>query len=310
MVVLYRTKIEEHRNWEKVENELEKLDIEGIFISFCDLYFLDIKTPITEPWYGIIHNPIGWEIYSPWQSNNIPLFEKRIFLDSLKSCKLLFVMAESQIKPIHELVDSKEYTIKIVNLYHPIENLKCSFNYELYRENTNKTIFNIGNWLRKQYTIFKLGCPTFKKAILPFSRRTEEELQFYLKLDNQTLSREEYESVQKCKRLTDNEYHSIFESNLIFLDVYLTTINNTFLEALISNTPIILRRQPEFVSILGKGYPLFFDTLDEINDLVKDDESISKAHSHLKSIDKSKFTMDYFIETIRSNIIEQLIMGD
>jgi len=308
MVVLHRYKIDAHDNWTKVENEIEKMDIEGTFISFCDLYFLELSTPITTSWYGILHNPIGWEKYSPWDSNKTPIVDKQIFIDSLKYCKVLFVMAKSQVDPVHKLLAAKGYsTIKIISLYHPVNKLDYSFNYESYNANSTKTIYNIGNWLRKQYTIFKLPCDSkFKKAILPFNPRTAKELMFYLKLDNQVITKEENASVIKCKRLNDKEYHQIFESNLIFLDVYLTTINNTFLEAFISNTPIILSRQQEFVDILGPEYPLFFDSLDQVKDLIKNDETILQAHEYLKRVDKSQFTMESFIHSIETGIKEHL----
>jgi hypothetical protein len=268
--------------------------------------------PITSPWYGILHNPIGWEKYSPWDTNKTPIVDKKVFIDSLKTCKVLFVMAKSQVDPVKKLLATKGYSsIKITSLYHPVNELDYSFNYESYKANTNKTIYNIGNWLRKQYTIFKLPCDTkFKKAILPFNPRTAAELLFYLKLDNQVITKEENATVIKCKRLDDKEYHRIFERNLIFLDVYLTTINNTFLEAFISNTPIILSRQQEFVDILGADYPLFFEKLEDINGLIINDDTILQAHEYLKRVDKRQFTMESFITSVETSIIDQLITGE
>jgi len=308
MVVLYRTHIAEHSNWTKVENEIENINIDGIFVSFCDIFFIGLNEPIRQKWYGIIHNPIGWEAYSPWSTNKTSLFDNPTFVSSLNDCKVLFVMAKSQVEPTKLLLFSKGFTnIKVDNLYHPIDKLEYSFNYESYCLNTEKKIYNIGNWLRKQYTIFKLKCDAkFKKAIIPFTGRTVQELSFYLKLDNQYITQEEDNQVLKYNKLPDSEYHAIFQRNLVFLDVYLTTINNTFLECLISNTPMIIGRHKEYIDILGKDYPLYFDNLDEVNSLICDDNTILKAHEYLKKTDKSKFTMSHFkyqIEYVLTNIV-------
>ena len=64
-------------------------------------------------------------------------------------------------------------------------------------------------------------------------------------MDNIKITKEEFNIVATFEKLDDLNYHKIFEDNLILLDVYLTTINNTFLECLISKTPILLNRHQE-----------------------------------------------------------------
>ena len=55
--------INEHNNWKTVENEIKKIDFEGLLITFCELYFNKVNSPVQETWYGIIHNPCEWEKY-------------------------------------------------------------------------------------------------------------------------------------------------------------------------------------------------------------------------------------------------------
>lgn len=295
--------INEHNNWKVVENEIKNINFDGLFITFCELYFNKIVTPVQETWYGVIHNPCKWETYSPWYDNNTNLFELNVFIESLKFCKLLFVMSKTQINPIKELLKKTGYKIHVINLYHPINKLNFSFNFDKYKNNSNKTIFSIGNWLRKQYSIFKLKCDTkFSKAILPFTKRTQDELTFYTNMDNVIISEEEVNSVVKLEKLDDFNYHKIFECNLVFLDVYLTTINNTFLECLISNTPILLNRHQEYIDLIGETYPLFYDSLDDIKYFIFDDKNILAAHNYLKKIDKIRFTLDYFIKDLTAKL--------
>jgi len=295
--------INEHNNWKTVENELKKIDFEGLFISFCELYFNKVNSPVQETWYGIIHNPCEWEKYSPWYDNNTNLFDLKVFDESLQFCKLLFVMSKTQIEPVKDLLKKNGYKIPVINLYHPINKLNFSFDFEKYKNNPNKTIYSIGNWLRKQYSIFKLNCDTkFNKAILPFNERTKNELSFYTNMDNIVINEEEFNSVLKFEKLDDFNYHKLFECNLIFLDVYLTTINNTFLESLISNSPILLNRHEEYVDLIGETYPLFYDSLDDIKYFIFSDENILNAHNYLKKIDKKRFTLDYFVKDVQAKL--------
>jgi hypothetical protein len=302
MVIVYKTAHSENNNWAKVEDVLQNVKTDGIIVSFCDLYFQQTKSAITKKWYGIIHNPFDWEKYAC--GDNKTLFENRLFLQSLKYCKILFVLSSTQIEPLKKMLSKKRINnIKVASLIHPINPLNFSFDHEKYKLNNNKTIFSVGNWLRKQYTIFKLVCDEkFSKSIIPFNKRTQFELDFYKKKDNVIISQEEEKNVKKIEHLDENDYHKIFESNLIFLDVYSTTIDNTFLECVISNTPIILNRHQEYINLIGGDYQLFFDNLEQVNSFIATDENILNAHNYLKNVDKTKFTMMYFLNSIQENI--------
>lgn len=54
--------------------------------------------------------------------------------------------------------------------------------------------------------------------------------------------------------------------------------------------------------MIGGDYPLFFDNIDEINSFIEDDNNILKAHNYLKNIDKTKFSMIFFKETLEKYI--------
>lgn len=302
-MIVFTSNITEHSNWRVVEEFIKKIDKKGIFVSFCDIYFTNNTNPINELWYGIIHNPFNWENYTPW-GNKTTLFDINSFITSLNFCKILFVMNETQIIHIKQLLKSKGFdNIIVASLIHPINELTYSFNYNEYILNKNKTIYSIGNWLRKQYPIFKLKCSDkFNKSIMPFTKRTKLELEYYTKLDNIFLTEDEINSVNKLERVSTQNYHKIFENNLVFLDVYLTTINNTFLECIISNTPIILNRKQEYINLIGGDYPLFFDNIDQINSFIEDDNNILRAHKYLKNIDKTKFSMIFFKQTLEKYI--------
>lgn len=144
-MIVFTANIKEHSNWSSVEEVIKNIDKKGIFVSFCDSYFVNNTNSINELWYGIIHNPFNWEKYSLWD-NNISLFDINSFITSLKFCKILFVMNETQITHTKQLLKSKGFdNIIVASLIHPINELTYEFNYDEYISNKNKTIYSIGN---------------------------------------------------------------------------------------------------------------------------------------------------------------------
>lgn len=299
--------IKEHNNWLHIEKYLHErlqsltFNQKIIFIPFVDIFILDKITLSTKnssnlKWIGILHNPILSDIYP---ENNI--FIKNSFLNYLNSCAGLFVMSE----------ELKEYIINKFNplffvevIKHPLPYINLSeWNLNLYIQNNNKKIIQVGNWLRKTYGIFKIIIPNnFTKVITPFSDRTENELKFWLNLDKITINQDEYNNVIKYKYIESFEYNKLFEDNIFFLDLYNSTANNIILECIKSNCPIIINNNNNIKKYLGNDYPLYYNNYNEIINLLSDD-NIKKAHLYLKNINKLELTEEYLFNTIL-NILE------
>ena len=299
-----KTNLSEHSRWTMIENSMDYIQTKIKIITFCDIYFNEVNEtePIKEKWVGFIHNPIGYEKY--WSNNNfLPLLNNQLFLNSLSNCKMLITMSSS-CKDYFILKINNElgfHNIIIKNIYHPIPN-NMYFNFDFSEFKNNRQILFVGNWLRKTYSIFKLNCNlSYKKAIIPFTERTKLELNYYCEKDGISINDTEYNSVYKYEKKNQKEFEKIFTSSVILLNVYLTTINNTLLECIASNTPILLNRHQEFVDILGADYPLFFDNMEDINSLLND-ELILNAHHYLKNMDKTSLTLEYFINTFKNYI--------
>ena len=50
-----------------------------------------------------------------------------------------------------------------------------------------------------------------------------------------------------------------------------SSANNTVLECIARNSPIIVTKHPAIKEYLGEDYPLYFNTLDELNKILLDD---------------------------------------
>lgn len=83
--------------------------------------------------------------------------------------------------------------------------------------------------------------------------------------------------------------------NIVFVDLFDAAANNTVVECIIRNNPIICKKMEGVVEYLGPNYPLYFDTLDDVKYLLTF-ENISNAYHYLQNIPKEKFTIDYFVK--------------
>ena len=121
-------------------------------------------------------------------------------------------------------------------------------------------------------------------------------------------------SVNFIEYLDNDSYDNLFTENIIFINLVDASAVNTIIECIVRTTPIIVNKHPAVVELLGEKYPLYFyNNTDyykmniEINELIKDDSIIRKAHKHLKLINKHTFSIDYFIESFQNILIKQIL---
>lgn len=103
-------------------------------------------------------------------------------------------------------------------------------------------------------------------------------------------------SVNYISFLENKEYDLLLSSNIIFINLIDVAACNVILEAIVRNTPIYINKCEGVVEILGDEYPLYYNEsqLTNIN--------IEKAHKYLSKLDKSIYTIEYFIETLHKHI--------
>lgn len=98
------------------------------------------------------------------------------------------------------------------------------------------------------------------------------------------------------------QYENILTNHLIFEDILDSSCNNVVLECIVRNTPIIVNKVPAIFEYLGDSYPLYYKDIDDI-DRILNKNKIIEAYNYLKSIDKSKFDVDYYIKSILNSKI-------
>jgi len=79
--------------------------------------------------------------------------------------------------------------------------------------------------------------------------------------------------------------------------------NNTILDAILMNTPLIVNKLDGVVEYLGEDYPLYFENRNEVYDLLNDIDKLEETYIYLKKMDKSRFSLENFGKSILNSKI-------
>lgn len=110
-------------------------------------------------------------------------------------------------------------------------------------------------------------------------------------------------TVDVLQGLNDQEYDKLLEENIVFLRLFDASACNTLIECLVRNVPILINPLPAVVEVLGDDYPFYYNTLGEALIKSRSYETIAAAHRYLARLDKSKYRVESFIDSIHSTAI-------
>lgn len=94
---------------------------------------------------------------------------------------------------------------------------------------------------------------------------------------------------------TNKEYDELLSSSVVLLYLIDSSASNTLLECIMSNTPVYINRTEASIEYLGVDYPLYYNDIKEVKINVID---IKKAYKYLKNLDKNRFSIDYFLNSL------------
>lgn len=281
--------------------------------------------PYIKPWIGFIHHT-----YSDYNNdyNCVLLFENKIFLESLKTCKCLIVLTQYLSTQIKKTLDKLNINIPVVNLIHPTENTDLLFNWNTFIKNDNKQIVQIGSWLRDMFSIYRVELPITsiitKKCILKnknssnyfpppnFLDTLKSQLNYDKQLDGSvTICHNAFtnmhvkglydsivdmhNSVTVIEHLDNYNYDKLLSENIVFLNLKDASATNTLIECILRNTPIIVNPITPVIEILGADYPLYYNNYYEISKLLDNQDLLYDGYMHICNMDKSSFNITQFI---------------
>jgi len=296
---------------------LEELKRQGTFEKLATAEEMGI-IPYRSPWVGFIHHtpnmPADIEHYAKYTLQE--LVGKPVWQESMASCIGLFTLSEYNAGWLREQTGKPVSTV-----FHPIETPPALFDMDRFRNTENKNVVQIGWWLRRLDSIFRLPLP--KGNALNYTKvwlrpSTGPQVTRGLRLRDRQLAAAASDLVVddeafrantvEMKFLSNDEYDDLLASSVAFIDLYDSSVNNTVVECMVGATPLLINRHPAVIEYLGADYPLFFDTLDEAADKALDLDLIAAAHEHmLASPVRPQLTGQHFMESVAASDVYQLI---
>ena len=258
-------------------------------------------------WSGIIHcTPNTPDYFKIINIEN--LFYNANFIHSLQNCFLLFTLSSYITDYLKEKLLNLKINIPIYTLKLPVVQKEIPFfNLESFLSNNNKLLIQLGQQLRKVSSIYRINSGTYEKLWLTGTKNFEKMMEIlfqelkYLNIDANTLDT----SVKMYYTQTFEEYDELLTKNVIFIDFFDAAANNAIVECIIRGTPIIVNKVGGIEEYLGENYPLYFNELDEIPELLCD-EKIIEAYNYLVKMDKEPLKLSYFLSELNNAIYKYL----
>ena len=308
---MYSIKNLEHRGgWKYILNNLNDIDF---YNNNSDIYFYDIIEnyflfqdihKIGNKWAGVIHCTPKAPPYL--QIVNIQqLFLKEKFVNSLKDCIFILTLSTYISNYLKQEFLKNNLEIEVYMIKHPVIDQEIPyFSIEKYIKNENKYLIQIGQQLRKMTSIFKVDINKNYKKLWLVGTKNYEKCKYLLNEEIKYLDLNiNISDVFLYYTETFGEYDELLTKNIVFVDLFDAAANNTVIECIIRNTPIIINKIEGVVEYLGEDYPLYFNDLNDVNNLLSINNLIN-ATNYLKNMNKTDLSIQYFSSKLVNYIID------
>lgn len=245
------------------------------------------------PWVGIFHLPPNVpEWFSP-KTLDAVLQEPR-FVRSRPHLKGIVALSEHSGDWLHERLG-----VPVLVTKHPTEMVQKTFSWEAFEANPDKRLVQIGWYLRNYRAIYQVAVPSWIGKVHLAQTRPPSVAEARRRTDlySPFRDRPDVGKTDVVSWLDNDAYDDLLTRNIIFLELFDASANNAIIEAIARNVPVVVNRHPAVAEYLGADYPLFYDTLDEVEGLLEMPR-IRAAHEHIHALDKSEFSIETFIDRV------------
>lgn len=278
--------------------------------SFIERTFAWSSAPVphTRPWVGIIHVPPNVPDWFQFYQSNDAVFASEAWQSSLPFCRGLFTLSR-----YHRRHLEKRLEIPVGHLYFPTEFPEQRWSWQRFRANRDPFVVQIGWWLRRIHAIFQL--PTagtgFRKLFLKVDHFDWD---YLIRRERDILVQQGefedgmYAGTEQLTFLPNSEYDRLLSENVVFLNLYDSSANNTVIECMARATPILINPLEAVREYLGHDYPLYYRSLTEAGEILRDRERIHAAHLYLlrpdirESLRPERFLRDFAASDIYRNL--------
>lgn len=245
-----------------------------------------------EPWVGIFHHPPN---LPAWLDAGAPLdyiMSTAAFRASLPNLKGAIALSEYLGNRLRDLLPCPVLVLK-----HPTETPELLFSFERWEQQNKRRIVQVGWYARNHRAIYQLDVPeTYHKVHLlhpKIHKLIERTDQFSPYRERAWIG-----EVEIAPRLDHSEYDELMTSSLIFSEYWDVSASNVVVEAIARNTPLVLNRHPALEEYLGAEYPLFFDDIRDVRELLSDPTRIEHAWGLISEMDKTWLSASSFADNV------------
>ena len=258
-----------HRSgWPDVMNAVEaKANSHGLLLDDCvesSFLFKPIGRPHEEPWVGIFHFPCS--LRSPLNQDRIrntvmSLWTREHFKNSLRYLRGGIALCEELRFYLRQRLQ-----VPMVSILHP-----TSMDVAQWEPTSLKrpNMIQVGYHLRNQRAIYHV--PPLRdwtyQCIGPVNRWQQRRDKTIKNMCRPEVNRR----VRKLGRLSNYEYDAALASSIVIMEVYGAAANNVVVECMARGTPLLVNRRPAIMEYLGEDYPLYFDDIRKVSELLDHD---------------------------------------
>ena len=260
--------------------------------------------PYRREWIGFLHNPPNVPEWFDFINSPQAIIERKVFKESLKSCKALIVLSDYLKNWVEPRVN-----VPVISVKHPTERAEHFWNPDVFFTQGKRPLVQLGYWLRKMFAICELGTPPkYQKMWLPSDKRYGWIMMSIEERTKLTFWETKYKwsGVKQFDHIDNNKFDQLMSQCIIFLDLYDSSANNAVVESIARNTPILVNKIPAVVEYLGDDYPFYFDNYEQAVEKLADDDLIMETHLYLKNMDKKWISGSYFARDIERKLSEVL----
>jgi len=254
---------------------------------------------LDQPWVGFVHKavlaPAHFEtLYGDKRDSSLAaMIATDVWRRNLDRCRGLFCLSEHLRTYLQPLVSCP------VDVVAHATSFDCpQFDFEAFHRREHKALLLIGHWLRRFQSFYDLSADGFRKCLLKCQNE-----QLYQRLRRVL---RDNGSVEVWSWQPARAYDRLLSRSVVFLDLIDASANNSVIECLARNTPLLVNRHPAVVEYLGQDYPLYFDDLAQAERLLNIDD-LRRGHLYLCQARalKSRIRFESFLDAVVQSPIYQ-----
>jgi hypothetical protein len=262
--------------------------------------------PYKSNWIGFIHHTL-YQDESGY--NCVELLKCKEFIESLKCCKGLIVLSNYLKEKLLKLATLNDIQLPVIHtIFHPtyfVDESKL-WKYGKWKLASWKgEVIQIGSWMRDIKAIYDLK---YDNKYVLIGKKMEDKYKAISFGDdynsvNILESNININNVTVVNYLENDMYDDLLTRYVVFLKLKDASAVNTVLECIVRNTPLIVNRLPAIEEYLGPDYPLYYNDIDEVPEILKNKNLIVRANSYLSNMNKDFLKIENFIISMKNLIV-------